>query len=457
MKTPRLRRYQRKGVFMLKRFGGRALLADDMGLGKTIQALQFMVDWHTYPTVVVCPASLKWNWEREVSRHFGLSAEILEGQKPPRINRRALKQPDIVIVNYDILRFWLNWLQALKPCLLIFDEAHYCGNLRAKRTKAVKKLAASCEYVLGLTGTPLVNRPAELWSILHIVRPDVYQFFRPFADLYCAPQLTPWGWQFKGATKLSHLHRSLRSSLMVRRTKTDVLHDLPANQQYVLLVDVSDPDRYKSAELDFLFWLAKERGIGTAKRAAAAEELVKWSYLKQLAAELKLKFVMEWIENFLASTDGKLVVFGIHHAVLRPIYDRFRQQAVIIDGSVTGRQRQQRVDSIQKDPRCRVCVGHIKAAGEGLNLTMPEAVLFAEIPWTSTAIDQAISRIHRIGQLQTTTTYFAVARNTIEGRLLDIIRRKARISKVAIDGQRHKLVTSVYDELRQQMCMGADR
>lgn len=453
----KLFRYQRKGVYGLRLFDGRCLLADEMGLGKSIQALTYMHEQECFPTIIVCPASLKWNWEAEIAKHLGMSCDILEGRKPFRINRRSLSRPKIVVINYDILSFWVEWLISLEPQLLVFDEGHYCGNPRSKRTRAVRKLAREIPRVIGLTGTPLINRPAELWPVLNIIRPDLYEYFRPFADLYCAPLLTPWGWQYRGATNLGKLHAELRDRLMIRRLKKQVLKDLPGNRQIIVPVGVSDPERYQTAESDFLNWLAREKGQATARRARHAEELSRWSHLKQLAAELKLPLVLEWIDNFLASSESKLVVFGIHHKMLWPIHARYKKLSVLVDGTVSGRERQRRVDRIQHDRTCRLLVGNVRAAGTGHNMTTPDTVLFAEIPFTPADISQAIARVSRIGQKSNTTSYFLVARDTIEEKLLRLIRRKQQISDSAIDGRGGKRPWNIYDALLEDMTHDSSR
>lgn len=422
-----------------------------MGLGKSIQALAYALESGSFPIVIVCPASLKWNWEREVNTHLGMQAEVLEGQKPRRVNRRAVVTPQIVIINYDILQYWVKWLLSLDPKLLIIDEAHYCANTARKRTRAVRKIAKQVEHCIALTGTPLINRPAELWSTLNIIDPKRFAHFRPFGDQYCAPQLTPWGWRYNGATNLGRLHRLLRRRLMVRRRTKDVLKDLPKNRQVTVPMELPDFKRYHDAEHDFLLWIAREKGAAAAKRAGKAEELSKWAHLKALAAELKLSLVMEWIDNFLQSSDDKLVVFGFHKAILQPIFHAHRRHAVLIDGSVTGRKRQQAVDLIQNNKQYRLCVGNFRAAGVGLNITKPKAALFVEIPWTPGEVSQCIARICRIGQTQETTTYFAIAKDTIEEKLCRIVWKKQGIFDAAIDGKAKHIKSNVFDHLLEEM------
>ncbi len=159
----KLYKYQEKAVRKIRHFKGRALLADEMGLGKTFEALQWLKENpKKRPVIVVCPASLKWVWETTASFYFGMRSEVLQGTKPSKI--RLTKNCPFLIINYEILQHWLNHLEEIKPQVFILDEVHYIKNRRAKRTKAVKQLAKTIPCVLGVGGTPLLNRPSELWG-----------------------------------------------------------------------------------------------------------------------------------------------------------------------------------------------------------------------------------------------------------------------------------------------------
>ncbi len=170
--------YQKRGVLRIERFGGRVLLSDAMGLGKTIQALTWLKRFRkrrkTLPAIVVCPASLKWNWEIETLKHIGVQADILEGVNPPK---RFRPQSKLIILNYDILKAWLPVLKSWDPQTVVLDECHYAQNRSTQRSKAARNLCESVPYVLALSGTPLTNRPAELWSVLNLIRPNCTRIF----------------------------------------------------------------------------------------------------------------------------------------------------------------------------------------------------------------------------------------------------------------------------------------
>ena len=425
--------YQQEGVALLSAFQGRALLADEMGLGKTIQALTWAVQNKTYPIVVVCPAGLKLNWEREALKHLNLRAHVLEGRRVPR--RRIGPQAKLLIVNYDILGNWIQFLRDMEPGIAIIDECHYIKSRKAKRTRHVRKLCDGIRHLIALSGTPLTNRPAELWAILNLIRPDLYGSFPKFAWRYCKPQLKPWGFVYQGATHLPELHESLKQSCMIRRLKRDVLKDLPDKARHLVLLPLSNQKEYQHAVTDFLGWLRKNKTGRQVRRAKRAEALAKMGYLKRLAGELKLPATMEWIDNFLNDTNEKLIVFGLHRAVLQPMRERYRNISVLINGATPKHKRQLAVDEFQHNKRTRLFLGNIQAAGVGHTLTAASTVAFAEFTWTPGEHIQAEDRAHRIGQHKKVSCYYLASCGTIEEKLCQILQEKQGILDATLDGR----------------------
>lgn len=439
--------YQKDGVKQIEKFDGRVLLADEMGLGKTIQALYYHKRNKKGTTVVICPASVKYNWAREASIHIGEHAEILEGRKPP--TREVLQKNKFIILNYEIVGGWIEYLKKLKPDILILDECHYVKNRKAKRTKCVKQLAKLCPHVLALSGTPLTNRPSELWTVLNMICPKTFKSFMPYAMKYCDAKRNAWGWEFKGHKNLGELHDILRSTCMIRRKKKDVLKDLPEKSRYVIPVELLDRKEYDEAENDLISWLSKY-SKQKASAAQRAERLVKMGYLKRLAGESKVDSVIEWIERFLYETDEKLVVFGIHKNVMEKLKSKF-PNSVSIDGSTKSKDRQLNVDKFQKDSKTRLFFGNIQAAGVGLTLTASSTVLFAELGWTPSEHSQAEDRIHRIGQTNVSTCYYMIGINTIEEKLSDIIQSKQDILSATLDGGKIEGDLNIYDQLQKEI------
>lgn len=442
------RPYQKKGINQIQRWKGVALLADEMGLGKTLQAL---VWWHrnrnvASPMIVVCPASVKYNWENEIRKHLGKFCTVLEGRGPKRHDPGFRHHCRIFVLNYEILEAWLPWIISLKPKTLVFDEAHYVKNHQTKRSRAVKKLSRICKYVIALSGTPLLSRPSELWSTLNILMPKKYPSFARYANRYCNPKRRPWGMDYRGAVHLDELHRLLKKDCMIRRLKVDVLPELPAKIRTVVPMDLTNRKEYREAERDFLSWLGK-RSRAKAHRAKSAERLVQMGYLRQLAAEGKLSGVKQWVQDFLDASDDKLILFAHHKKIIRALRERFGSQALVIDGSVTGKKRFQIVNEFNQRAVKRVLIGNIKAAGIGVNLTAAADVAFAEFAWTPGEHIQAEDRTHRIGQTRGVNCWYLSTTGTIEEDLCLLIQTKQSIINQTLDGIAASTELNVFDHL----------
>jgi len=414
--------FQAWAVRKLHRWGGRGLLADDMGLGKTVEALIYAHEVpKARPALVICPAFLKFNWEREAARHVGMRAEILDGTRVPR--RGILPPAPLSIINYEILGPWMEWLMAMKFKLIILDECQYVKSRKAKRTRYCRQLCWNAPRVIALSGTPLTNRPEELWSILNMIRPDLYSEFMPFAFKYCKPQHSPHGWLFPGADNLDHLHHKLKKQLMIRRKKSAVMPFLPKKVHSVIPVKITNLKEYVHAKEDFLGWLysvSPER----ARTAARAEGLARLGYLLRLIGEGKRQAVSKWIEDFLGATDDKLLVFGRHVSVVTGLHNDFPKESVVIYGAVSKSERNKREHEFQNNPKIRVLIGNIQAAGVGLNLTAASYVVLFD-PWWNPAVEnQAIDRTHRIGQSSKVIAYRLLIKNSIEEKIRELQKKK---------------------------------
>lgn len=433
--------YQKEGVVDIEEFleyGGGALLADEMGLGKTLQALWTMrrERIETFPAVVVCPAAVKYGWEHEAMTHVNLMGQVCEGRKPPT-GKMIKEPPRLTIINYDILPQWVRYLRQLKPKMVVLDECQYLQNRGAKRTKAAMQLCRGVPHRLAMSGTPLTNRPSELWPTLNILRPDLYPAFFTFAQEYCQPRKAPWGWEFKGAENLDKLHARLRRHMMVRRLKADVLHDLPEKLRRVVPMEIRNRAQYDHANNDFRGWLKQNKGA-RFMRATRAEKLAKIGYLLRLAARLKLRAVVDWTNRFLEESNEKLVLFAIHQKMIEALHRRVEAPSVVVNGSVTGRHRKAAVDRFRNDPSCRVFIANIKAAGTGVDGLQDtcSTMAFAEMWWRPGDHVQAEDRLHRIGQHDVSWINYLVAGDTIEEKLCRIIQEKQTVFRAALDGGR---------------------
>lgn len=445
----KLRPFQLEGVQRIYQFRGRALLADEQGLGKTIQALYWIRKIpNRRPVIIVTPAAVKYTWQSEAALHFGMRAEVLEGHQKGRLTPLT---DDIIIVNYDILGSWLPSLILSGPRCIILDEVHYIKNLSAKRTKNVFKLVKRAASVVALSGTPLTNRPIELWPVLKAVRPDIFPNRMEFAWRYCKPRRSHWGWVFDGATKLRKLHTILRRECMIRRLKKDVLPELPDKQRRIVPFRLSSYAEYNQAEKDFLKWLKKLSPV-KAKRAKRAQALVKIGYLIRLAARLKLEWTEKWIEEFFNSHPGeKLVSLTMHTFVIDHLKEKFGRRAVIIDGRVTGRKREETVRCFQSNRRVDLLLGNWKAAGVGLTLHAASNAAALDLPWTPGDLLQGEDRIHRIGQKKKVIIHYLMALGTIEEKQVKVLRKKSRILDDILNGRTPAKDLNTFDALLKEL------
>ena len=203
-----LYRFQREGLAELVRLEGRALLADEMGLGKTIQAIAYMaLHKDQRPAVVVVPASLKLNWQREINRWMpGENANVVSGKGGKLVG-------NIDIINYDVLGDHAETIRRINPKLVIIDECHYTKNLKAQRTKAVRDICKGVKHIIALSGTPIVNRPVEFYNVLSLLNPQMFPSFQRFANEFCAPVWNGFGMDYKGASNTEKLNEVLKKSL----------------------------------------------------------------------------------------------------------------------------------------------------------------------------------------------------------------------------------------------------
>lgn len=466
--TNELYKYQIEGVHFLEQKNGRALIADEMGLGKTVQALSWLKLHPEFSKVlVICPASLKINWQREAEKWALLDMEILNGTTPHKI-----KSND-VIINYDILSYWEKHLKLKQFDVIIFDEAHYIKNNKAKRTKAFKRLVKSVPRLIALTGTPIENKPIEIYNIVKVIDPSIFPDATDFAVEFCGAKKTRFGWDKNGATNTLRLNKILSSSIMIRRKKVDVLKDLPEKQIIKVPFEINNRIEYDQAETEFVEFLkkkfntenlteeileelkqfAKRNDIEVSEelttdeirlikehkfeRIASAPVLAQIELLKQLAVKGKIDQIIEWIENFLESGE-KLVVFAVHKKVVSQLMEKFKHIAVKVDGSVSQKQRQEAVDKFQKDVKTRLFIGNIKAAGVGITLTAASNAAIIEFPWSPGELNQAADRIHRITQTKQVTIWNLVGESTIEEKIITLLKKKEKVITKILDGKQYE-------------------
>lgn len=429
------------------------LISDEPGLGKTIQALGVANFCRSESILVICPASLKINWFREASKWLlgDLSIGIADGKRWP--------DTSVVIVNYDILKRHYKRIRETVWALLIVDECHLLKNAKTTRAKQVfgykdrKGLwdphPITAERKMFLTGTPIVNRPVELWPIVSHLAPELFVDFWSYAKRYCAAHRGRFGWDFSGSSNLGELQNLLRRSIMVRRLKSEVLSELPPKVRQVIELPADGLTHVIRPEMD-----AWERKHGLLESLAAAVECARTSddqdVFREAVSALRkaAQVVFEEMATFrknsamakvpyvvehLADLDGKVVVFAHHHAVIDAIAESLGKSAVRLDGRCSMFQRQEAVDRFQNDPECRAFVGSIQAAGIGLTLTASSHVVFAELDWVPGNMTQAEDRLHRIGQQDSVLVQHLVLEGSLDARMAKILVQKQQVIDSALD------------------------
>ncbi len=435
-----LRPFQRAGVaYALE--SRRLFLADEQGLGKTVQALAALEEDAAFPAVVICPASLKLNWEREASHWLPhRSVHVVMG------GGKAIPKADITILNYEIVHAHRERLAISRPKALVLDESHYVKNPTAKRTRAVRRLAEALPegaFKIALTGTPVMNHPDELIAQLRILgRLGEFGSGARFKR------------RFQGAGAEERIHWHLRRTCFVRRLKKDVLPQLPEKRQVVVPVALDNERDYRLAEKDVIAWL-QEQPLDLAelesKKAAMlrAERLAQLNVLRRVAARGKLGAALAWIDDFLASEEP-LVVFAGHREVQEALVQRFPEAAHVVgDDSVPAREAAVRAFQEPGGPQLMVCSTRI--GGQGITLTRASNVAFLDLEWSPAMHDQAEDRTHRIGQRDAVTAWYLLAAETIDEDMAGVLARKRGIVGAVTDGRRDEseaVVQSVVKALR---------
>lgn len=438
--------YQKAGITYAKTRKG-TLIADEMGLGKTIQAIGIInADENLKKVLIVCPASLKINWKRELEKWLVRSLTIrIVDTKDTEITA------DISIVNYDILKK-LEFLNEVEFDLLVADECHYIKSCKAQRTKAL--LALKGKKKVFLTGTPVMNRPIELVEPLKAL--GVNLDFWAFAKKYCNARKTRFGWDMKGASNLGELQEFLRSTCMIRRMKKDVLTELPDKIHQIIELPKNGATRLLAAEEKYMKdYEEMKKALSEAKKKAKEQKddkayndavgklrdvnrvaFTEISRLRHGTALAKVQYVVEHIQGMVDEGIEKVVLFAHHTDVIANICEGLEKAGikhVRFVGADSQEKRQQSIDAFQSDATVQVFIGSIAAAGVGITLTQSSNVVFAELDWTPAAMRQAEDRCHRLGQKNSVLVQHIVFDGSIDAMLAKTLIKKQQIISESID------------------------
>ena len=399
------------------------ILADDMGLGKTTATIIAALETGAKKILIVCPASLKINWQREIENYSDRSVYISEGKK-------FSDEHDFVIINYDILKNFHDPKKKDESTILksnfdliIMDEAHMISNPQAQRTKIVNDIAQKSTRVWLLSGTPMTSRPMNYYNLLNLVDSPVAMNWMAYAKRYCNGFQFSVGkrkvWNVTGASNLDEL-RDRTQTHILRRLKEDVL-DLPEKIITPVYLRLKSKD-YEDLMGEYFDWYDNNN----EESSSLTLQFGKLMKVRKIIASEKVKSTIELAENII-DQGKKVIIFTNFTDTLQEIYNHFGKSAVYLDGSCSKPHRQNSVDEFQTNDKIKVFVGNLKAAGVGLTLTSAEAVIMNDLSFVPAEHSQAEDRSHRIGQKNSTSVYYPIFENTIEGAIYDILNRKKKI------------------------------
>jgi superfamily II DNA or RNA helicase len=449
-----MRGYQKTGFRWLKTlrengFGG--ILADDMGLGKTLQVISLLLSEQEESnagqkerkcSLIVCPASLVYNWQKEIERFApALPARIIAGNAPEREEKiKACRPGDIVITSYDLLKRDADLYQDMVFAIQVIDEAQYIKNPATQAAKGVKKITAA--FRLALTGTPIENRLSELWSIFDYLMPGFLYSYQRFREEIESPIVAN-----HDENKTTRLKRMIRPFIL-RRLKQDVLRDLPEKleenvyaklegeqlalydahvQHLKQMLEGQSDEEFRSGKIQILAEITKLRQI------CCDPTLLLEDYQGESA---KTDMCVELIVNAVGA-GHKVLLFSQFTSMLDRLAERLRKEDIpfyMLTGAVGKEKRMQMVESFNSDDVPVFCIS-LKAGGTGLNLTAADIVIHYD-PWWNVAVqNQATDRAHRIGQTNVVTVYKLVTEGTIEEKIISVQERKQALAREVLEGE----------------------
>lgn len=399
------------------------ILADDMGLGKTTSTIIAALESGSKKVLIICPATLKINWKREIENYSDKSVYIAEG-------KNFSTDADFVIINYDIIKNFHDTKKKGESQILdanfdlvVVDEAHYIKNATAQRTKLINDLVKKVDRLWLLTGTPMTSRPIDYFNLLSLIDSPVAKNWVAYAIRYCAGyQFNASGrkiWNVMGASNLEEL-RDRTSGLTLRRLKENVL-DLPDKIITPIYLKLKSK-AYEDIMGEYYDWYDKN----PEESKSLTVQFTKLTKVRQVIADEKITQTIELAENILEQ-GKKVIIFCNFTDSLEKITEHFGKIAVKLNGSMSKVEKQYSVDQFQENDKIKVFVGNIKASGVGITLTSAEAVIFNDLSFLPSDHAQAEDRSYRYGQKNNVLVYYPIFENTVEAIIYDIVNNKKQV------------------------------
>lgn len=454
-----LRHYQEQGVargLELKKY----INGDEQGLGKTFQSIATLVAAElkgedVFPALVICPATLKSNWQREWEKFSNKKALILTDKTLNTWHiywQTGVAQ--VFIINYESLKkFFVQSMPkkgkdskskdiVMRDTInlyksVVIDELHRCKDPNTLQSKLCIRIGLGKNYRIGLTGTAVKNKPADLWPQLAIIG-QLHKFGdkKQFLDRYCEGG--------RGSNNLRELNFLLNKYCFFRREKKEVAKDLPEKQRQTILCDITTRPEYERVKADLVLWL-RQNGFtqGQINQKMKGEALVKMNALRRISARGKINEVQEFVQEIMDAGE-KLVLFCNLHEIVDEV-KRLFPSAVTITGRDSTDARQRHIDAFQNDDKTQLIICNIQAAGVGITLTRSSRVAFVEFPWTYADTVQCEDRCHRIGQVNNVMCTYFLGQDTIDERVFELIMEKKDIAN-AITGGTDSMEMAIVDK-----------
>ena len=412
--------------------GKGVLIADEMGLGKTIETIAWLsMHKEIRPAMIICPASVKQNWYREIKKWIpDADVQLIRNGKD-----EFELDKDFYVINYDLI--WrMEDIDKINIESIVFDEVTAIKESKAKRSKTAKVLGRKAKYIIGLSGTPIMNRPIEFYNFLNMISPKQFNNWVYFGTRYCGGRQIRVGkrqiWQFSGATNLDELGKRLKS-LMLRRKKSQVLTELPEKRRQNIYLELPSKYRkeYIKTEKD-LVWSLEQ--VKSNRNLQIPDVLAKLGLLRHTIGMAKVDLAGNYIKQVVEG-DNKLVVFAHHRDVLDKLEETVRQakiKYVRADGSTANENRQKYIDTFQEDENCMVFLAS-SAMGMGVTLTAASNALFVERQWSPALEEQMEDRVHRIGQNNGVLIQYMQVEKTFDEKMAKVIDSKREIMQQVLD------------------------
>lgn len=430
---------------------GNHINGSSVGTGKSLCSVLYAEMLDLFPCMVVCPASVKSGWLREWKEtNPNRRVSIISTSSPPEDF-----EADVIVINYDILgkrvtkengktslEIRLDGMKKKSFSLVIADEIHFLKNRKSIRSKSFKKLAYKVPSVIGLTGTLIMNRPAELLNILMLIERikeiapnDQYHHY--FFERYCNMKETNFGMDISGASNIKELNRLLKECCYFQVSKRDALKELPPISENVVECEITNKRAYKKAKGDLLQFIEdKFKDEEKVEKAARAEFLVKLSTLKQLSLEGKEKFIKKWVEEWMeANEEEKLLVFASQSTILTKIAGEFKE-GLLITGGTTTKKRDEILQKFFLQKESRVLFANIGCLGTGVDglQKVCSNMAILELPPRPSDLVQVIGRLERSGQENPVTIQYLLSPETIDKDLWEMLKTKKGVTDMLNKG-----------------------